>query len=86
VSAAVGVPASITTPDTVQTGVGTLEFGDGAPTPDKAERLILRLHSPLQPFFDKSLAAERDRGRDLDEPESLLVLRTKRRPKGEHHG
>jgi hypothetical protein len=32
-------PASITTPDTVQTRLGTLEFNDGAPTPETAERL-----------------------------------------------
>jgi hypothetical protein len=34
-----GVPASITTPDTVKTRLGTLEFNDGAPTPETAERL-----------------------------------------------
>ena len=33
------VPASITTPDAVQTRIGTLEFNDGAPTPDTAQRL-----------------------------------------------
>ena len=33
------VPPSITTPDTVQSRLGTLEFNDGAPTPDTAERL-----------------------------------------------
>jgi hypothetical protein len=39
-SANVGVPASITTPDTVETSrLGTLEFDDGAPTRDTAERL-----------------------------------------------
>ena len=39
-SATVGVPASITTPDTVQTSrLGTLEFNDGAPSPETAERL-----------------------------------------------
>ncbi len=31
--------ASITTPDTVQTNLGTLEFDDGAPTPETAELL-----------------------------------------------
>ena len=35
----VGVLASITTPDTVETELGTLEFDDGAPTPETAERL-----------------------------------------------
>lgn len=34
-----GVPASITTPDTVKTRLGTLEFRDGAPTPETAEQL-----------------------------------------------
>ena len=38
-SATAGLPASITTPDTVQTRLGTLEFDDGAPSPDTAERL-----------------------------------------------
>ena len=38
-SATVGVPASITTPDQVPSRLGTLEFSDGAPTPDTAERL-----------------------------------------------
>jgi len=39
-SATTGVPASITTPDTVQTTrLGTLEFDDGAPTPETAARL-----------------------------------------------
>ena len=38
-SATTGVPPSITTPDTVQSRLGTLEFNDGAPTPDTAERL-----------------------------------------------
>ena len=39
-SATTGVPASITTPDTVQTSrLGTLEFHDGAPAPDTAGRL-----------------------------------------------
>ena len=33
------VPASITTPDTVQSRLGTLEFRDGAPTPETAQRL-----------------------------------------------
>lgn len=33
------VPGSITTPDTVQTRLGTLEFDDGAPTPETAARL-----------------------------------------------
>ena len=33
------VPTSITTPDTVQTRIGTLDFRDGAPTADTAERL-----------------------------------------------
>ena len=33
------VLASITTPDTVQTRLGTLEFDDGAPTPETAELL-----------------------------------------------
>ena len=33
------VPASITTPDTVQTRLGTLQFDDGAPTAETAERL-----------------------------------------------
>ena len=37
------VPASITTPDTLQTRLGTLEFTDGAPTPDTAERLYENL-------------------------------------------
>ena len=34
-----GVPPSITTPDTVHTRLGTLEFNDGAPTPETAELL-----------------------------------------------
>ena len=34
-----GVPASITTPDTVKSSLGTLEFHDGAPTPETAQRL-----------------------------------------------
>jgi hypothetical protein len=39
-SATVGAPTSITTPDTVESSrLGTLEFNDGAPTPDTAERL-----------------------------------------------
>jgi hypothetical protein len=33
------VPTSITTPDTVQTSIGTLEFRDGAPSADTAARL-----------------------------------------------
>lgn len=33
------VPASITTPDTLETRLGTLEFDDGAPTPQTAARL-----------------------------------------------
>jgi hypothetical protein len=33
------LPTSITTPDSVQTRIGTLEFRDGAPTADTAERL-----------------------------------------------
>ena len=71
------VPTPITTPDTVQTSIGTLEPRDEAPTaetaeyfgpqapagkehnwlqtnPDKGWFVILRLYSPLQPFFDKS--------------------------------
>ena len=38
-SATVGVPDSITTPDRVESRLGTLEFDDGAPTPDTAERV-----------------------------------------------
>ena len=39
-SATTDVPASITTPDRVQSArLGTLEFIDGAPTPETAERL-----------------------------------------------
>jgi hypothetical protein len=39
-SATAAVPTSITTPDTVEsTRLGTLEFRDGAPMPDTAERL-----------------------------------------------
>ena len=38
-STTMGVPTSITTPDRVQTRLGALEFLDGAPTPDTAERL-----------------------------------------------
>ncbi|HMJ03683.1 MAG TPA: DUF1254 domain-containing protein [Conexibacter sp.] len=38
-SASTTVPASITTPDRTQTRLGTLEFRDGAPTPETAERL-----------------------------------------------
>jgi hypothetical protein len=38
-SATTGVPASITTPDAVPSRLGTLEFDDGAPTPDTAERI-----------------------------------------------
>ena len=37
-SVTAGVPPSITTPDTVQSRLGTLEFNDGAPTPDTAEQ------------------------------------------------
>ena len=44
-SATTGVPPSITTPDTVQSRLGTLEFNDGAPTPDTAERLYDHLIS-----------------------------------------
>jgi hypothetical protein len=33
------VPASITTPDTVKSSLGTLEFHDGVPTPETAQRL-----------------------------------------------
>ena len=39
-SVTTNIPASITTPDTVETTrLGTLEFDDGAPTPETAERL-----------------------------------------------
>ena len=73
-SATTGIPASITTPGTVQTRLGTVEqnadgstdlyFGPQAPAgklhnwiqtlPGKGWFGILRLYSPLQPFFDKS--------------------------------
>ena len=33
------VPESITTPSTVEAGIGALEFTDGYPTSDTAERL-----------------------------------------------
>lgn len=38
-SATADMPASIRTPDTVETRLGRVEFDDGAPTPDTAERL-----------------------------------------------
>ena len=38
-SATADTLASITTPDTVETKLGTLEFDDGAPTPETAELL-----------------------------------------------
>ena len=38
-SATTDMLASISTPDTVETRLGTLEFNDGAPTPETAERL-----------------------------------------------
>ena len=38
-TATADVLASISTPDTVQSRLGTLEFDDGAPTPETAERL-----------------------------------------------
>jgi hypothetical protein len=42
--ATAAVPTSITTPDTVESSrLGTLEFNDGAPTPDTAERLYDQL-------------------------------------------
>ena len=34
-----GIPQSITTPDTVETRIGTLEFWDGAPTVETAEKV-----------------------------------------------
>ena len=48
-----GVPASITTPDTVKTRLGTLEFRDGAPTPETAERLYHHLppRHPREPLL-----------------------------------
>ena len=41
------VPTSITTPDTVQTSLGTLEFRDGAPSADTADAAVRppRLHA-----------------------------------------
>jgi hypothetical protein len=37
--ATAGVPPSITTPDKVETRIGTLEFKDGVPTVETAERV-----------------------------------------------
>ena len=39
------IPAWITTPDTVETCIGTLMFHHG---------VLLRLHGPLEAWFDKS--------------------------------
>ena len=36
---AVGLPASITTPDSVETRIGTLDFADGMPSPETLERV-----------------------------------------------
>lgn len=33
------IPPAITTPDKVQTNIGTLEFKDGAPSPDTARKV-----------------------------------------------
>jgi hypothetical protein len=48
-----GVPASITTPDTVKTRLGALEFRDGALTPETAERLYHHLlpRHPREPLL-----------------------------------
>jgi hypothetical protein len=49
-------PKSITTPDKVETRLGTLEFKDGTPSKATVERVydnLLRLYSPLEPFFTK---------------------------------
>ena len=53
-SVTAGVPPSITTPDTVQSRLGTLEHNWIQTVPGKGWLGILRLYSPLQPFFDKS--------------------------------
>jgi hypothetical protein len=52
---------SIPTPDQVESRLGTLEFNDGSPSAatgckrsGKGFFVILRLYSPLQPFFDKA--------------------------------
>ena len=37
---ATGVPASITTPDKIETRIGTLEFKDGAPSAATAEKVL----------------------------------------------
>jgi hypothetical protein len=47
-SATTGVPASITTPDTVRSRLRTLEFRDGAPSQETAERLYDHLDRPLR--------------------------------------
>jgi len=49
--------ASISTPDRVESRLGTLEFDDGAPSatvPGKGWWTIFRLYSLLQSFFDKT--------------------------------
>jgi hypothetical protein len=71
-SASVGVPASITTPDRVPSRLGTLEFNDGAPTPDTAERPYHNLD------FDRPLLRPPGAGRkraqlDRNHPRQGLV-------------
>ena len=51
--------ASVSTPDLVESRLGTLEFDDGAPSEKTAALLydhldFVKLYNPLQPFFDKT--------------------------------
>ncbi len=47
------VPSYITTPDTVQTRIGTLKFFDGLPDPETVQKVYdnLDLHVELRHFF-----------------------------------
>ena len=54
--------AILTTPDKVDTAIGTLEFRDGAPSAATVQKVydnlgwftLLRLYSPKPSFFDKT--------------------------------
>ena len=74
------VPASITTPDTVQTRLGALEFLDGAPTPDTAERLydhldfVRGVEAFLSSYQGASIFAIRQGFRDIGVEDNQVLL------------
>jgi hypothetical protein len=56
------IPPSITTPESVDTRIGTLKFFDGFPDDSTVQRvydnldfsILLRLYGPLHSWFDKT--------------------------------